>query len=91
MDNMNILNDYEIFAITDDSLRYSECVHCYCRMCINMLTVCRYCFVCEFDTFPNIKCRWFVPFVFGSEPYKSYFRELEKLRGVEYDIIGRFE
>ena len=88
---MNKLDDYEIYAIVDEDLRYAECVHCLCRMCINMRSVCKLCFVCQFECFPMRKCRWFVPYIFGSEPYKSYFRELEKLRGMEFDIIGRFE
>lgn len=52
---------------------------------------CKNCFMCEYTFHVMRGCRWFVPFVFGKEPYKTYFRELEKLRGMEYDIIGRFE
>ena len=88
---MNELSDYEIYAITDEHLRYDDCVHCLCRMCMNLLTACRLCFVCEFECNTRLYCRWFVPYIFGTEPYKSYFRELEKLHGFDYDIVGRFE
>lgn len=91
MANMYKLTDSEIYAITEDRLAYVECVHCLCRMCINMLSVCKLCYLCQYNCYPMKYCRWFVPFIFGSEPYKSYFRELEKLRGMEFDLIGRFE
>lgn len=88
---MNDFNDDEIYAIPYDRFRYHECVYCLCRMCYNMNWYCKNCFMCEYTFHVMRGCRWFVPFVFGKEPYKSYFRELEKLRGMEYDIIGRFE
>ena len=91
MADMYKFEDKEIYAIISDNLTYTDCVYCLCRMCINMLDVCKMCFMCQFQCFPMCSCRWFVPFVFKYEPYKSYFRELEKLRGAKYDIISRFE
>ena len=89
--DVNKLTKKEIYALTDDRLAYSECIHCMCRMCINMLDVCKLCFMCQYKCNPMRYCKWFVPFIFKNEPYRSYFRELEKLRGNEYDMIGRFD
>ncbi len=91
MADMYSLDDKEIYAIVDSDLRYAECIYCLCRMCINMPDVCRMCFMCEFRCAQFKGCRFFVPFVFGSEPYKSYFRELEKIRNAPYDYLSRFE
>ena len=88
---MNEFTDNEIYAITDNNLRYEDCIHCLCRLCINMLSECKMCCLCEYECNAYLNCRWFVPYIFGTEPYKSYFRELEKLRGAKYDVIGRFE
>ncbi len=88
---MNVLSDKEIYAISSENIRYNECVHCLCRMCKNLRENCKTCALCLFECLLMRKCLCFVPYVFGSEPYKSYFRELERLRGAKYDVIGFFE
>lgn len=85
------LDDFEIYAIAPDDMRYADCIYCLCRMCANMPDVCRMCFMCEIKCMMFRGCRFFVPIVFKYEPYKSYFRELEKLRGAPYDYLARFE
>ena len=81
------LRDDEIYAITMDNAAYPECVSCLCRMCIYLMDICRICFLCEFEGFPRKYCRYFVPYVFRREPYRSYFKELEQLRGAKIDLF----
>ena len=88
---MNKLNDDEIYAIITEDMRYTECVHCLCRMCHNLRSYCKTCGLCLFKAAVMRKCRWFVPFVFGREPYASYFRMTEQLRGARFDIWSRFK
>ena len=91
MDKLYDLDDDMIYAISPDSMRYEDCYYCVCRFCMNMRDACKLCALCEYECGKFGGCHFFVPNVFRFEPYKSYFRELERLRGVRYDVIGRFE
>lgn len=83
---MKRLQDDDIYAITDDSFAYSECIYCLCRCCMYLRTVCRNCFLCEFRPFPRHCCMWFVPYIFRRSPYKEWFMELEDLRIRKYRL-----
>lgn len=77
---MNILNDDDIYAISDDSLAYPDCVHCLCRSCMYLRNTCRNCYICLFGAVIKRYCMWYVPFIFRRSPYTEWFRELEELR-----------
>ena len=84
---MNDFTDEEMYSITMDKARFSECEHCLCRMCMYLLRTCRSCWLCEFVPLSLKYCRWFVPYVFRSEPYRSYFRETQELIGAKIDLL----
>ena len=89
--NFYELTDNEIYAIAPDCLRFNDCRYCLCHYRAHLLRACRNCFLCEFKCTPFRHCMWFVPYIFGSEPYKSYFRMTERLHNAKFDLIGRFD
>ena len=76
----NKLTDEQLYSVPEDRQLYKECKYCRCSMCRWWADDCRTCAVCLLKPYPFTKCVNFEPFIFGSEPYKSYIAELDKNR-----------
>lgn len=78
--NLKKLSDNQIYCIPEENRIHKECKYCRCTMCVNWRDECMTCALCMFEARPFTKCRHFEPFIFASEPYKSYVAELDKNR-----------
>ncbi len=77
----NMLSDEQIYSIPEDKrIHGDECKNCRCVMCAWYYTDCRTCAVCLFKARPFEKCPHFEPYIFASEPYSSYIKELDENR-----------
>ena len=73
------LTDKQIYAIPENSrIHGDKCKNCRCVSCAWSYTDCRTCAVCLFEARPFTKCSNYEPFIFGSEPYSGYIKELDK-------------
>ena len=74
----NKLDDKLIYSIPEyNRIHGNECKYCRCVSCAWYYTDCRTCAVCLFEAHPFIKCPNYEPYIFSSEPYSSYIKELD--------------
>lgn len=73
------LTDKQLYSITcDNRIHGDKCKYCRCVSCSWYYSDCRTCAVCLYEAHPFMKCKNYEPFVFSTEPYKSYIEELDK-------------
>ena len=76
--NPNKLMDKQIYAIPENNrIHGDKCKYCRCVSCAWYYTDCRTCAVCLLEAHPFIKCSNYEPYIFSSEPYSSYIKELD--------------
>lgn len=75
---MSKLSENQIYSIPEYKRLHKECKYCRCVMCAWWKDECMTCALCLLKSYPFVKCKNFEPFIFGSEPYKSYIKELDK-------------